>query len=139
MRKPPPLPFARPSMTRRSRDHGSAERRPARPGGAESRAGAVRRPAFPAEYAGPLRPSRDVVSTTNGDRTILLHLTRQRSFTLNAVASRIWELVRERLRIPEIVGRVSEEYDIEGADAREDVVAFLAEFYDAALIECDDD
>lgn len=54
---------------------------------------------------------------------------------LNAAASRVWQLVRQPIRVSEIHRRIVEETGLDPEVARKDVLDVLAQLRGAALIE----
>ena len=48
-------------------------------------------------------------------------------YTLNDVGSRVWQIINERTTVEEIVSVITQEYEVEAAEAQADVLEFLAE------------
>jgi hypothetical protein len=55
-------------------------------------------------------------------------------FTLNDVASRIWELIDGGKNLEEIVSVLTQEYEVEAHQAEADVLEFLAQMKDIGAI-----
>ena len=55
-------------------------------------------------------------------------------YTLNEVASRVWQLINEGVTASRIAGIVSEEYEVEATEAERDVSELLAFMEEAGLI-----
>ena len=55
-------------------------------------------------------------------------------FTLNAVASRIWELLERPVAPTQLVATMTREFDVSDADAARDVAEFLDALHAAGLI-----
>ncbi len=48
-------------------------------------------------------------------------------YTLNGVASRIWELINGHTTVDEIVTHLTQQYEVEAPEAEADVIEFLAQ------------
>jgi hypothetical protein len=55
-------------------------------------------------------------------------------FTLNAVGSRIWELLESPIAPPRLVAAITREFDVSDADAARDVAEFIDALHAAGLI-----
>jgi plasmid stabilization system protein ParE len=55
-------------------------------------------------------------------------------FTLNAVGSRIWELLEGPVAMPRLVETIEREFDVSPGDAARDVAEFLESLRAAGLI-----
>jgi hypothetical protein len=53
---------------------------------------------------------------------------------LNPVGSRIWEVIDGQRTVEDIVGLIEGEFDVPGAQAEEDVRAFVRQLLDAGLV-----
>ena len=89
-----------------------------------------------ASSAGPrLVPAKHVVSAVHGTRTVLLDPRRGRFYGLDEVGGRVWALVTDRLSVPEIVERLSDEYDVERDRLDSDVRSLMADLQSRSLLE----
>jgi hypothetical protein len=79
--------------------------------------------------------TRDQVSSDVGGETILLSMQSAMYYGLDSVGARIWELLRERVRVSEIRDVIAREYDVEIERCESDVLAFLRELVVKGLIE----
>lgn len=79
--------------------------------------------------------SSDISACTVGDETIVLSLPTSRYFTITGVGTRVFELLAEDLSLDELVGTITEEYEVEPATARRDIEAFLDRLRDAQLLD----
>jgi hypothetical protein len=75
------------------------------------------------------------VSSPVGDEVAILGLDQGVYYGLNSTGARIWELVRDPIKVSEIHRTIVEEYDIDEETARKDLLEVLAQLLDAALIE----
>lgn len=78
--------------------------------------------------------SSDISARTIGDETIVLSLPTSRYFTITGVGTRVFELLAEDASLDELVGTITEEYEVEPATARRDIEAFLDRLRDAQLL-----
>lgn len=78
--------------------------------------------------------SSDISARTIGDETIVLSLPTSRYFTITGVGTRVFELLAENASLDELVGTITEEYEVEPATARRDIEAFLDRLRDAQLL-----
>jgi len=75
------------------------------------------------------------VSSRLGEEVAVLALEGGVYYGLNVTAARIWELLREPIRVSEIGQALVSEYEIDAISARRDVLAILDELSGAGLIE----
>jgi Coenzyme PQQ synthesis protein D (PqqD) len=66
---------------------------------------------------------------------VILHIGDGRLYASNGTGARIWRGVEEQLSLEAITDELSDEYQIDRATAREDVVRFLAELRRHTLIQ----
>lgn len=59
-----------------------------------------------------LAPSGDAVASAVGDETVILHLKNGAYFGLDAVGTRIWQLLKEGHSPASICAQMAEEYDV---------------------------
>ncbi len=79
--------------------------------------------------------TRDQVSADIGGETILLHMKSAMYYGMEAVAARIWELVREPIRVSDIRDAIADEYEVELDQCESDVLKFLRELAAKGLIK----
>jgi Coenzyme PQQ synthesis protein D (PqqD) len=93
------------------------------------------------QFRGRLIRPPHVMSTTRDGETVLLDTVRGRYHTLNAVGTRVWELLADGTTLEEIVGTVRREYDVPlvgGVDPVEpDVTTLLTHLRAAGLLVTD--
>ncbi len=83
---------------------------------------------------GRLEPANDVVAATLDDETVLLNVVSGVYFGLDEVGTRIWQLIVEGADDEAIVSQLAEEYDVDQAQLRSDVAAFLKELQENGLV-----
>jgi coenzyme PQQ synthesis protein D (PqqD) len=81
------------------------------------------------------RPRAHVVWARQADATVLLDGERGLYYTLNEVASDVWELVVGSEPLMEILRCLAEEYDVAAEPLQADVEAVLKQLLDTGLIE----
>ena len=72
-----------------------------------------------------LRVHQSVISAEIEDETVLLNIETGMYFGIDAVGTRIWQLLQEDATSDEIVNRMLEEYEVEATELRKDVSDFL--------------
>jgi hypothetical protein len=75
------------------------------------------------------------VSSRVGDEVAILALDPGQYYGLNATGARIWELLREPIRVATIGETLRREYAVDEATARRDVLSILEKLRGAGLIE----
>jgi hypothetical protein len=74
------------------------------------------------------RTHDDVVATkVGGGEAVLLHLASNQYFAINEAGYRLWDLLSEPAGEEELAERLTETWDVDQADARKHVQAFLEE------------
>ena len=81
------------------------------------------------------KTSRDVLFQEVGGETVLLDLASEQYFGLDAVGTRVWQLLNEGLGQGETVDTLLDEYEVERERLEADVRELLASLLDAGLIE----
>jgi hypothetical protein len=82
--------------------------------------------------------SRDQVSSDLAGETVVLSMQSAKYFGMDEVGSRIWELVREPIRVSDIVDAIVGEYDVQPHQCESDVRAFLGRLAEGGLLEVRD-
>jgi len=81
---------------------------------------------------------KDQVSSDLAGETVLLSMQSAMYYGLDEVGTRIWELVREPVRVSDICDTIEREYDVERERCEADVVGLLSELAAKGLIEVTD-
>jgi len=79
--------------------------------------------------------SRDQVSASLGNETVLLSMESAMYYGIDSVGSRIWELLQEPIRVSQIRDVITSEYDVDAERCEADVIAFLQRLLASGLIE----
>jgi len=78
---------------------------------------------------------REAARRPGSGETVLLSMESAMYYGLDQVGSRIWELVREPIRVSDLRDAITREYDVEPERCEADVLGFLRELADKGLIE----
>ncbi len=78
--------------------------------------------------------SPDVISQEVSGETVLLDLKSENYFGLDAVGTRVWQLIRDSGDLQVILQTLLDEFDADEARIRGDLDALLAEIADLGLI-----
>jgi hypothetical protein len=81
------------------------------------------------------RPSADVVAQRLGDESVLLHLGTNKIYSLNATATRFWELFSAGSGQAAIVEQLTGEFDVDQGAIRAEAGALLASLESYRLVE----
>lgn len=81
------------------------------------------------------RPHSDVVAQRLGDAGVLVDLRSGAIFELNETGLRVWELIAAGASATELVSRLKDEFDGEGAEIETDVEHLLTRLIEAGLLE----
>ncbi len=82
--------------------------------------------------------AKDQVSSDLAGETVLLSMQSAMYYGLDEVGSRIWELVREPIRVSDIRDSITREYEVDPERCEADVLDFLRELAAKGLIEVTD-
>jgi len=75
-----------------------------------------------------------VVARRIGDETVVVNMETSRMYTLNATASRTWELLREGLGESEVLDQLEAEFDVPREQLRRDVADLVADLMREGLL-----
>jgi hypothetical protein len=76
----------------------------------------------------------DVRSRRIADETVILRLDTEQYFGLNGVGSRLWELLGHGTDVDRAVSMLADEYEVEPALVRTDVLALLSNLMGSELV-----
>lgn len=79
------------------------------------------------------RAEGNLASKMDGD-TVMMSIANGKYYNLGQVGGRIWELIEQPLTIGEIVGTLTEEYEIDAALCELQVRTFLANLAEEGLV-----
>jgi hypothetical protein len=78
--------------------------------------------------------SPDVISQEVSGETVLLDLESENYFGLDAVGTRIWQLIKENDNLQDIYDTLLEEYEVEEQRLQTDLEAILGEITQLGLV-----
>ena len=81
---------------------------------------------------------KDQVSARLDDEAIVLSLDEGMYYGMDAVGSRIWELLQEPRTVVQIRDTITHEYDVDEATCERDLLAFLRDLETKGLLEIRD-
>lgn len=82
-----------------------------------------------------MKPAPGVAAQRLDDETVLVHLRTNDVFALNETGARVWELIGEGVDREELLGRLSEEFDVALGQLAHEVDVLLAELFAEGLLE----
>jgi len=81
-----------------------------------------------------IRPSDDVLLQEVGGEAVLLDLASECYFGLEAVGTRIWELLQQNSSLQQTYDCLRAEYDVEPDRLRTDLLALVEQMLEAGLV-----
>jgi Coenzyme PQQ synthesis protein D (PqqD) len=85
-------------------------------------------------WSATVRITPDVLHQELGGETVLLNLANENYFGLDAVGTRVWQVLTETQSANDVVTRLTEEYDVPTAQLRADVAKLITELAVAGLV-----
>jgi hypothetical protein len=85
--------------------------------------------------ASTVRISGDIVFRKLEGEAVILHLATGTYYGLDAVGTRIWELLREQARVDAIMEAILQQYEVEPARCEQDLLGLLRQLHAKGLIE----
>jgi len=83
--------------------------------------------------------SKEVLSQEVSGETVLLDLQSESYFGLDAVGTRIWQLLQQDGKLQQVFDTLLEEYDVEAVQLKKDMNDLLNKLMDAELISVEPD
>ena len=83
--------------------------------------------------------ARDQVSSDLGGEVAILNLRAGMYYGLDEVGARVWQLLQEPTLVGDIQATIAQEYEVETARARDDVLTLLKQMADEGLIDVADE
>ena len=83
------------------------------------------------------RIAPDVLFQEVGGEAVLLNLTSERYFGLDAVGTRVWQLIEQGTSLADIAARIGDEFDAPLAVIASDLDILLGKLVEAGLIAID--
>jgi hypothetical protein len=79
-------------------------------------------------------PSPDVVSQVVAGETVLMDLASEHYYGLDAVGTRVWQLLAQGLDLDTLSRLLLEEYAVDEAQLKHDLIALVGELADLGLV-----
>jgi hypothetical protein len=79
-----------------------------------------------------------VITRVVGDSTVILDVDSGRSFTLDAIGTRVWTLLAETGSLQATLDALLIEFDADAAELEQDVAALIAQLSDKHLLDVHD-
>jgi hypothetical protein len=68
------------------------------------------------------------------DEVVMLSFASGKYYSLNTIASRIWEEIKENISVSDLIGKLMAVYDVEFEECKEDTIAYLNNLYEKGLL-----
>ena len=78
--------------------------------------------------------SPDAACASLDDGAVVLNMRTKRYYSLNETGAIVWRLLEDEMAVEDVVARVIELYDVDGAEARRTIAVLLDELAAEALI-----
>lgn len=88
----------------------------------------------PKEHRAKFIRNSKTISGRLHDELVMMDLDQGKYFSLNPVASRIWDLLEKPLKINELCGFLMDEYEVDSAQCRREVEEHLEEMVSLGLV-----
>ena len=80
------------------------------------------------------QPVEDVLSTTSQGGSVLMSMDTGKFVELNDTARAIWDLTDGKASVAAVIAQLGEQFDVEPAQCRDEVLAAYARFRDENLV-----
>ncbi|MCJ7681104.1 MAG: lasso peptide biosynthesis PqqD family chaperone [Candidatus Aminicenantes bacterium] len=82
-----------------------------------------------------LKPDEKHLSSDLENELVMMNIEKGMYHGLDAVGTRIWELLKEKRTLSEVCRQLQREYDVDKDTCEKDTLNFARELYDAGLVE----
>ena len=82
-----------------------------------------------------IKRNNEVFASEIDDEVVMMNIQSGKYFGMDAIGSRIWQLVEEKIQVKEIIAQLLEEYDVTEEQCHSDVLEFLNELYEQNLVQ----
>ena len=79
--------------------------------------------------------SCEVVASDIDGEVVMMSIDKGKYYGLDLIASRIWELTGKPIKIADLIGLLTAEYEVTREDCQKDILPFLDELLSEKLIE----
>ena len=82
-----------------------------------------------------IKRNNEVFASEIDDEVVMMNIQSGKYFGMDAIGSRIWQLVEEKIQVKEIIAQLLEEYNVTEEQCSNDVLEFLNELYEQNLVQ----
>jgi hypothetical protein len=82
-----------------------------------------------------LKPNKDVVSRRVGGEVVLVHLERDKMYSLNATGARAWELLNDGQDLASVEATLADEFGVDRAEVRSELESLVTALEQEQLLE----
>ncbi len=79
--------------------------------------------------------NEEIVSSDMDDEIVMMSIEQGEYYGINAVGSRIWELLEQPRTAAGLCDILLEEYDVPAEECRRDVLAFIEQLFEKKLVK----
>lgn len=77
---------------------------------------------------------RETLSSAVDDETVLLSIKNSKYYGMDVVATRIWNLTAQPIKVADIIQTLRTDYNVEEGECINDVLSFLQSLYEEKLL-----
>ena len=82
-----------------------------------------------------IKRNKEVFASEIDEEVVMMNVDTGKYYGMDAIGSRIWELIDEKIQVKKLISTLMEEYDVSEEECRNDVLEFLNELYDQQLVQ----
>jgi len=72
-----------------------------------------------------VKRNNEVFASEIDDEVVMMNIDTGKYYGMDAIGSRIWELIEDEIQVKDLIDKLMEEYDVEEEQCRKDVLEFL--------------
>ncbi len=78
-----------------------------------------------------------IVTNDIDDEKVMMNVEKGQYYGLDPVASRVWELIEQPIRVAALIDALLQKYDVDRTTCEKDVMAFLEQLREDGIIRVD--
>lgn len=82
-----------------------------------------------------IKRNNEVFASEIDEEVVMMNLKTGKYYGMDAIGSRIWELIEEKIQVKKVIETLLEEYDVSEEQCRKDVLAFFDELNAQNLVD----
>jgi len=82
-----------------------------------------------------IKRNNEVFASQIDDEVVMMNIQSGKYYGMDAIGSRIWELINEKIQVQQVVDQLLEEYEVSEERCQSDVLEFLDELKENKLVE----